>query len=443
MDSLELTKATTGRTANGTATRRLNVVVLGLDENNRRLLEGVPEADRYAFHGLMSISDMQSGDEIPIEDLLAEAESRIAAFDGEVDAIVGFWDFPVSTIVPLLCRRFGLRGASLESVLRCEHKYWSRLVQRDVIDEYPPFAVVDLDDPRLPAEVGYPCWLKPVKSFSSKLAFEVTDDAGFDAAIAELRDGIGRVGEPFEHVLDRADVPAEIREVGGRAALAERAMTGARAAVEGYVHNGRVVVHGVLDSLIYPGVSSFLRHQYPSQLPAATCERLADVSRRLMTGIGFDDATFSIEFFCDPGTGEVSVLEINPRHSQAHADLFKQVDGVTNHHYMIKTALGEDPGTPPGGEYAISARWYLRRFEDGVATRVPTAEEIDAVQREIGGVLVYPRVSAGDRLSDTPTQDSYSYELAELVVGAADVAELEAKYERAVAALPYEFDRDS
>ncbi len=83
----------------------------------------------------------------------------------------------------------------------------------------------------------------------------------------------------------------------------------------------------MLDSLIYLGVSSFLRHQYPSQLPEQVQHRLADVSRRLMEKIGFDDATFSIEFFCDPDSGEINVLEINPRHSQAHAELFEQVDG--------------------------------------------------------------------------------------------------------------------
>jgi biotin carboxylase len=416
-----------------------NVVVLGLDEDNLQLLRRIPEADRYEFHGLLSVYDMQAG-EIPIEDLISEAERRIEALDGEVHAIVGFFDFPVSTIVPLLCKRFGVPSASLEAVLRCEHKYWSRLVQREVIKEYPPFGVVDLDDPKLPEGVGYPCWLKPVKSFSSQLAFEVTDDEEFDAAVGELREGIGRIGEPFEYVLAQADLPDEIAEVGGQVALAEQALSGARAAVEGYVHNGQVVVYGVLDSLIYPGVSSFLRHQYPSQLPEVMCERLADVSRRLMAGIGYDNATFSIEFFCDPDTGEINVLEINPRHSQAHAEMFEHVVGFPNHYYMVKVALGEDPGPMGEGQYAISARWYLRRFADGVLARGPSEEDIAAVERAIDGVSVHLKTEDGARLSEQMSHDSYSYELAEIVVGANSVAELEEKYERCVAALPFEFE---
>lgn len=418
----------------------VNIVVLGLDDANLDLLRRVPDADRYAFHGLLTIQELQQGAEIPVAELLAEAEQRIAAFDGRIDAVVGFWDFPVSTLVPVLCEKFGLRGASLESVLRCEHKYWSRLVQREVITEYPPFALVDLDHPQPPADVGYPCWLKPVKSFSSKLAFEVTDDDAFEAAMAELRDGIGRVGEPFEYLLGKVDLPPEVAEAGGTAVLAERALSGNRAAVEGYVHNGRVVVHGVLDSLVYSGVSSFLRHQYPSQLPDTMQDRLADVSRRLMARIGLDDATFSIEFFCDPDTGEVNVLEINPRHSQAHADLFEQVDGFPNHHYMLKVALGEDPGPPGEGPYRISARWYLRRFTDGVLMRGPSDDEIAAVERAVGGVRIHRKAPDGARLSELPGQDSYSYELAQIVVGADDLAQLEEKYDRCVATLPYTFD---
>jgi biotin carboxylase len=421
---------------------RLNVVVLGLDDDNRALLQRVPDAHRYEFHGLMTIEELQQGDDIPVDDLLREAESRIAAFDGRVDAIVGFWDFPVSTLVPVLCKRFGVRGASLESVLRCEHKYWSRLVQREVIDEYPPFAAVDLDEPHPPAGVGYPMWLKPVKSFSSRLAFEVTDDEEFDAAVAELRDGVARVGEPFEYLLKMVDLPPEVADAGGQAALAERALSGNRAAVEGYVQNGEVVIYGVLDSLIYPGVSSFLRHQYPSQLPEPIRARLVDVSQRLMRKIGFDDATFSIEFFCDPDTGEVNVLEINPRHSQAHADLFEQVDGFPNHHYMVKVALGEDPGPAGRGAYGISARWYLRRFSDGVLRRGPSPDEIAAVESEFDGVRVKRIAPDGARLSELPGHDSYSYELAQIIVGAADQTELRDKYDRCVAALPFDFEDD-
>ena len=69
-------------------------------------------------------------------------------FDGRIDAIVGYWDFPVSTLVPILGERYGIRSTSLESVVKCEHKYWSRLEQQKVIDRHPRFGRVDLDSRR-------------------------------------------------------------------------------------------------------------------------------------------------------------------------------------------------------------------------------------------------------------------------------------------------------
>lgn len=228
------------------------VAVLGADELNLEILRGMQGHERQTFVPLLSPAEMQHG-EVSIPDLLDRAVTQLDERPQPVDAIVGFWDFPVSTLVPLLAARYGLRSASLESVVMCEHKYWSRLAQQQVIDDFPPFGLVDIHGGgHLPDGVGYPVWLKPVKSYSSELAFHVSDDEQLATAVAEIRDGIGRLGRPFEEVLDRIDLPPAIAEVGGQACLAEEALTGARAATEGYVHDCRVVVHGVLDSIPYP-----------------------------------------------------------------------------------------------------------------------------------------------------------------------------------------------
>jgi hypothetical protein len=415
------------------------IAVLGADEANLELLRRMPGHERQTFVPVLTDAEMQEG-EVSIPDLLDRAVRTLDGRDTPVDAVIGFWDFPVSTLVPLLAARYGLHGASLEAVVKCEHKYWSRLEQQQVIDEHPRFGLVDLDDPKLPDGLRYPVWLKPVKSYSSELAFHVSDDRQFADAVSEIRDGIGRLGRPFEWVLDQLDLPPEIAEVGGQACLAEEAMTGARAATEGYVHDGHVVVYGVLDSITYPGRSSFLRHQYPSQLPEPVRKRLAEVSERVIERVGLNWTTFSVEFFCDPDSGDVSLLEINPRHSQSHAQLFADVDGIANHHAMVALALGRAPDLPHGeGPYEIAAKWYHRRFEDGVLRRGPSPEEIARIEREIPGVRVTPVPREGQRLSELLGQDSYSFELTDVIVGARDEAELRAKYERSVGALTYEF----
>lgn len=415
------------------------IAVLGADEANLELLRRMPGHERQTFVPVLTDAEMQEG-EVSIPDLLDRAIRTLDGRDTPVDAVIGFWDFPISTLVPLLAARYNLHGASLESVVKCEHKYWSRVEQQRVTDAHPRFGLVDLDDPRLPDGLRYPMWLKPVKSYSSELAFHVSDDRQFADAVAEIRDGIGRLGRPFEWILDQLDLPPEIAEVGGQACLAEEAMTGARAATEGYVHDGEVVVYGVLDSITYPGRSSFLRHQYPSQLPEPVRKRLVELSERVIERVGLNWTTFSVEFFCDPDSGDVSLLEINPRHSQSHAQLFADVDGIANHHAMVELALGRAPDLPHGeGPYEIAAKWYHRRFEDGVLRRGPSPEEVARIEREIPGVRVTPVAREGQRLSELLGQDSYSFELTDVIVGARDEAELRAKYERAVSALTYEF----
>jgi ATP-grasp domain-containing protein len=424
--------------------RPREIYVLGLDEANRAELEWVRNAERYRFHGLLTIDQLQHGD-IQIAELIDEAYATLKTADPPPDAIVAFWDFPAVTLVPVLSGRLGLRSTSLESVLRCEHKYWSRLVQRDVTDALPRFSLVDLDadpDPVQP-DLSHPFWIKPVKGFSSDLAFEITGAASWRSALAETRERVGRVGEPFTWLLEQADLPPEIAGIGPHACIAEEALSGARAATEGFVHDGEVVIYGILDSIPYPGRSSFLRHQYPSMLPESTRERLEEVSRTVIAAIGLSGCTFSIEFFADPDTDAVHVLEVNARHSQSHAQLFRLVDGApTNHEAMLALALGERPEPPRReGPYAIAAKFYHRHFSDGVLRRGPSPDDVARIERDVPGVTVRPLLADGARLAaQTERQDSYSVELTEVFVGADSEAELSEKYDRVIEALPYRFE---
>lgn len=423
-----------------------HVFVLGLDEKNLEMLRGVPDADQYRFLPLLEPDEIQTGD-IQVVELIEKARAQLAAFDGRIDAIVGYWDFPVSTMVPILCREFGLRGASLEAVVACEHKYWSRLEQRKAADACPRFALLDLDlegPARLPGNLRYPVWIKPVKSYSSELAFCVTDDVEFRAAVESVRDGIGRLGKSFDEILHLLELPSEVADAGGEACVVEEALSGAQVTVEGYSQDGRVEVYGIIDSHVYPGTSSFMRYQYPSALPARMRQRITEISERVITQLGLDDATFCVEFFCDEATDEVSILEINPRHSQSHAELFKQVDGAPNHHIMLRLALGRDPRMPHRqGQYALAAKCHLRHFRDGVVRHRASGDELDRLHKDVPGLKVVPVVEQGMRLSEADqTHDSYSYELAHIYVGAADGEELQQKYDQAVAALGFRFDDD-
>ncbi len=425
-----------------------NIFVIGLDESNLEALRDVAGASTGTFHQLLTVEELQDQETIPLPDLLDKARAQLDAFDGTIDAIVGYWDFPVSLMVPILCEQYGLPSASLEAVLRCEHKYWSRLVQQQVIEEYPRFSVVDLtdDEPTLPEGLHYPVWLKPVKSASSAGAHHVANDAELREAVRAVRPEIGRVAEPFTYVLDMVDLPPEIEGVGGAMCIVEEASTGDQVTVEGYVHDGEPVVYGVVDSITYPGSASFLRYQYPSSLPEDVLGRMADVSRRVIRGVGLDRTTFNIEYFWDADKDRLELLEINPRHSQSHARLFQLVDGRPNHQVMVDLALGREPAMPEeSGPYAVAAKWMLRHFrEDGddVVRRVPSPEQVADLEREIPGVTVEPVVAAGEHLTDKHGEDVRSVVLAQVHVGGRDEEDLVDKYRRCTEALTFEIDEE-
>ena len=249
------------------------------------------------------------------------------------------------------------------------------------------------------------------------------------------------MGEPFSYVLEQLDLPAELAELEGAACVAEEEATGQQVTVEGYALDGEAVVYGVVDSISYPHLPTFQRYQYPSRLPDDVLVRLEDVSRRVITRIGLEAHTFNIEFFWDDTHGDLSLLEVNPRHSQSHAKLFELVDGLPNHACMIDLALGREPHLPRReGPYDVAAKWYLKRFADGVVTRVPSAEEIAEVEDSVADLRVSVLVDEGDRLSEQVDNDSYSYKLANVYLAANDEQELLTKYQRCVESLSFEFD---
>ena len=216
---------------------------------------------------------------------------------------------------------------------------------------------------------------------------------------------------------------------------------GRQLTVEGYRYQGEVVVYGVVDSINYENSPSFLRYQYPSTLPESVIERVSELSRKVVTAIGLERMTFNIEYFWDPGTDAINLLEINPRHSQSHAELFADVDGMANHEAMLRLALGRDPAFPHReGRYGAAAKWFVRRFADGVVRQVPTPEELAAIQHIVPGTTIELTVVEGDRLSELHRQDSYSYQLASVYMGAADEHELLAKFEQVTSALLFEIE---
>ncbi|MFQ5643857.1 MAG: acetyl-CoA carboxylase biotin carboxylase subunit family protein [Thiogranum sp.] len=401
-------------------------------------------AQRYRFHELFHHREVKAGPEFPVEALYKGALEQLKNFSGSIDAIVGYWDFPVSTMLPLLRQPFGLPSPSFEAILKCEHKYWSRLEQRKIIPEYiPDFCVVDpfVDNPGQQVTVDYPFWIKPVKSASSHLGFKVRNDAEFEHAIQAIRKNIFRFAKPFNYLLQFAELPDHIAAVDGFHCIVEGIISrGRQCTLEGYVYDGEVCVYGAVDS-IREGKhrSSFSRYQYPSSIPLQIQEKMIAVTERFFTAIDFDNGPFNIEFYWESRRDSIWLLEINTRISKSHCPLFRHVDGASHHQVMLDLALGKRPEFPHRqGRYRYAAKFMWRVYEDALVKRVPTQDELRALCSRFPGMEIQLHIDEGMRLSDLKDQDSYSYEIAVIFLGGESQKELLQKYRAVQEALPVE-----
>lgn len=420
------------------------VFIVGLDPDNKERLESLPHGKECEFHPALTYDEIRDGETFEIEDLIRCATERMEAH-WRVDAVASYWDFPGSTLAAVLAERFGLPGPSLEAVLKCEHKYWSRLEQRKVIpDNIPRFRPFDPWDDEAYERLDLlpPFWIKPIKSFRSFLASQITGPRHFEEVVSLCREKGDSMTAPFLYLMRTYGMPPEISEM-RETFIAESALGGFLCTLEGYSAEGRVAIYGIVDSVPEPDSSSFARYEYPSCLPLEIQHRMMDVARLAIEQIGYDQGPFNVEFFYDQTGGRVWLLEINPRISESHADLFEKVHGCSHQGIMLDLALGRMPRPlERKGAYTIAAKFMLRTFEQGKVTRVPSPAAIRKLGQRQPGTIVKSLVRPGQQLSDLARQDMYSYEIANVFIGGRDQSDLFDKYDEALAVLQFDIEKE-
>jgi hypothetical protein len=102
--------------------------------------------------------------------------------------------------------------------------------------------------------------------------------------------------------------------------------------------------------------------------------------------------------------------------------VFEKVEGVPHKEVMIDVALGRRPEYPLGlGRFRHAAKFMLRHYDgddEQVVRSAPDAQKVHAIERRFPGCEIILHVREGMRLGDLHQQDSYSYELADIFVGA-------------------------
>ena len=299
------------------------------------------------------------------------------------DGVVGTKDRS-ALLAAQLAERRGLPGPSPAAIVSCQHKPSSRAIQQRLAPPATPrFAPVDVPPPFPP-----PWWAKPVVGRLSQEARRVDGEA----ELAQLVDDKGYRAE----YADLAGLP----EDAVRGFLVEELVTGDEVTLEGFVHEGEVTVIGVTDSVKYPGTNSFERFEYPSALPRAQLDELAELAALLVPAHALDSCFFNIEFFV-PADGAAQIVELNPRIASQFSALVEAVHGRSTYDALFALACGMDPAWANSAPSGVAISYVVRVFEDALVERVP--EPADGLE-----LLVRP----GSRLSEQGTNDTASFRLA-------------------------------
>jgi hypothetical protein len=244
----------------------------------------------------------------------------------------------------------------------------------------------------IPHGLAYPQFVKPVKAAFSVLAREVKSREELQAHTRFGRRElwvIRRLVEPFERVM---------KQLMPQAGTAHRMMLETplpldtpQYNLDGWVFNGQAHVLGVVDAVMYPGTQAFMRWEVPSQLAPKVQERALEVAQKFLAAIGYTHGFFNMEFFHDPATDRLSVIEFNPRLASQFADLYRRVQGRDAHAMSLALASGQDPAALPRTvpTAGAAASQVYRSFDPQALIQMPTPAQEAAVLSRFPDALLF------------------------------------------------------
>lgn len=397
------------------------------------------EAASPAWSRRFEVELGRPGDEDCPQDLDVLEFVRSSAARADLAGVLSSSDYPGATLAAAIASAAGLPGPTAVQALRASHKLASREMQlRSVPEATARHCRVDPSAPRLEEGLDFPCFVKPVKGAFSMFARRVDSQAELEEAldrpaVHEFRTGyLGIFNRMWAHYVGEP--------IDGRYFIAEELLSGSQVTVEGFVAAGESVIVGIVDSELHPGTGSFSRFVYPSLLPAQVQERMADIARRCIAGLGLRRTFFNIEMVFDPRRDRVSIIEVNPRICGQFADLYEKVDGTNTYATAVALATGQEVRwRPRQGSFAWAASVPLRLFEPSRALAVPDPERIARIEEKRPGTRIWNEIIPGPEFDDFGHEDGISLRYGVVNLGAESRADLEDAAREIVAELGYAF----
>ena len=410
-------------------TRR--ILVLFPDEWDRAAARDPRHRDRFEFHFEgFDLFRFPDNARLFTFDARSFVERTVRRYRGKVDAVVTTDEQFGPFLASLVAERLGCRCTPLHSILTIQHKYYAREAFERIAPECNArFGLLRRGYEAADVPLPFPFYVKPAKAAFSVLARRVD---GFEALRRHTRFGwferaiIERLVRPFADVMREHSSFSEHPF----SMVAEEIVRGRQVTANGFARDGKVTMLGTVDSVMYPGTDQFQRFQYPSSLPAAQLRAVEHTARRLIEGLGFTHGVFNVELRVDPVSGEVRVIEVNPRAAGQFFDLFERVDGYSLFEALLDLHAGDEPVVRRGaGRDRHAASFVLRDFSGEGLGRWPAATEIHALQARHPDVhaMFYPKRGA-DLARELKWLGSYRYGVFNL--GAASLDELFGRFHR-------------
>lgn len=353
-----------------------------------------------------------------------------------ITAVASTNDYPGPIYSSVISKKLGLRGPDPMSVLTCQHKFYSRLMQKKWVPHASPeFRLIDPKQfQKNKLNLNLPIFVKPVKSYLSKLAQKITSHAELEKFVQS-----SLPPDLFLEQLNWFLKNHSSYELNANYLIAESLLTGTQVTLEGYVFDGKVNILGIVDSVMFPGTICFERFDYPSNLPKEVQQRMHDIATQFVKGIQFDYSLFNVEFMYNPSSQDIFIIEINSRMCSQFADLFEKVDGTNTYQIMLDIALGKRPTfTKLKGNHKVASSFVLRRFDNKKVIKIPTRNDITSFFNLFPDARLELHANEGQWLSSI-SQDGKSFRYGLIHLGAQSKEALFSYFEQSKQLLPFVF----
>lgn len=422
--------------------RRLRILVIVPNDYERLITNSVQLREKYEF----ILTDVKVNDcENESYDVLTVLKHLITEYSNqEIDGVLGTGVYLGVYMSSFMSEYLQLPGPKFRTTLLLGNKYHSRQLQSIHLKSeksIPDFAIIQCSNISVPENFHYPFFVKPVKGCLSSFATMVYNDDELKRACdsSVFTDLYMSMTKPVQQLMSYC----KFEETSLLAFIAEKPLYGEQVTVEGFVTStGRVVIMGIVDSIMYPGTISFQRFEYPSSLSDKVQQRMRDISIDMMSKMDFKSSCFNIEFMYNRQKDLCSIIEINPRLSYQFCEFYEYVDGINSFEIQLKLitdTYNDDCWKPNSGPENVAISFVLRRFKDAFVERVPDEDDISNLKvryPQIKAVVV--TCGAGKRLSEV-LQDAGSYRYATVTVIGQTRKEVFNIFEEVQHLLPFEF----